>query len=800
MDDECVSSKDIAVKKNFFKKNETFLEVDKEVNVIPLIVFDEMGLAEISKNKPLKVLHSLLETDNDEVAFIGLSNWRLDASKMNRGVFLARPDLDKQDLETTAEVIYKSYLEEQSNSIDEFSNNKKINLIKSVAFAYYSYKEKLKAYSYSEFHGARDFYHLIKQISEGIVRTNIFSIDAAISIVQKAFERNFQGLGHNNTVDIKKDFKSIYTHEFNFGNDTSTLDLISANLSDLNARYLMLIVKNNSSATFILDNHLRNNFKNKSVTFVGSRFKNDLKEEEYFFRKLSDIIMYMEKGWTIIMQDMEQIYGGLYDLFNQNFTITAGKKKNCRIALGSIINPLCYVHDDFKCIILDNEDMIDQREPPFLNRFEKYYLNFESLLTKLQLNVIYKLKNWIDALLELNVPSQKLYLAKGNVIANYSNESLTSLVIYHYEKLKANNLTDEELEVMLIKCCKECLIKNCSNFAILVSKQSKMASRDKPEQIEFMEQYTKLFKGNSNLMNYLNNLFKQNESFKSVVYTFDNVVKPIELEGEFEQIQIGEINSEKDLNDRITTAYASKKCKLIILRLDAEKDKQHLSLIKFLIDKIELDSAIKKQICLIIHLNFKISIELDQKLNFFNLSYLSGWDQIMMDSLDDKMSDIVDFVNFSLKEILIDKEFIKVEQRINDLILNSLNKFCYVDAENKKDYPIFNDKIKNYKINLLKFFDSSSENELTRNVIKFISEKTMNQIKEKMDDNIEDWTLKIITDSELFKFNFKIKVLLEHLTLSIVEKYFIKVFYSIERYFPFESLFSHGISPDLGKK
>ena len=52
-----------------------------------MIFFDEMGLAEYSPNNPLKVIHSELEYDLNEgdnkVAFVGISNWRLDASKMN---------------------------------------------------------------------------------------------------------------------------------------------------------------------------------------------------------------------------------------------------------------------------------------------------------------------------------------------------------------------------------------------------------------------------------------------------------------------------------------------------------------------------------------------------------------------------------------------------------------------------------------------------------------------------------------------------------------------------------------------
>ena len=55
--------------------------------VIPVVLLDEVGLAEISKHNPLKVLHSLLEPafgETAKVAVVGISNWALDAAKMNR--------------------------------------------------------------------------------------------------------------------------------------------------------------------------------------------------------------------------------------------------------------------------------------------------------------------------------------------------------------------------------------------------------------------------------------------------------------------------------------------------------------------------------------------------------------------------------------------------------------------------------------------------------------------------------------------------------------------------------------------
>ena len=85
-------------------------ELDK---VISMVFIDEMGLAEHSSNNPLKVLHSELEYDLNEgrnkIAFVGISNWKLDASKMNRGIYLSIPEPDEKDLKSTSITIAESY-------------------------------------------------------------------------------------------------------------------------------------------------------------------------------------------------------------------------------------------------------------------------------------------------------------------------------------------------------------------------------------------------------------------------------------------------------------------------------------------------------------------------------------------------------------------------------------------------------------------------------------------------------------------------------------------------------------------
>ena len=76
-----------------------------------MIFFDEMGLEERSPNNPLKAIQSQLEYDDNEfkIAFIGIYNWKIDASKMNRCLILSKPDPDKEDLIITVDIIAKGF-------------------------------------------------------------------------------------------------------------------------------------------------------------------------------------------------------------------------------------------------------------------------------------------------------------------------------------------------------------------------------------------------------------------------------------------------------------------------------------------------------------------------------------------------------------------------------------------------------------------------------------------------------------------------------------------------------------------
>ena len=151
-----------------------------------MIYFDEMGLAEVSPNNPLKVIHSQLEYDEneDKVAFVGISNWTLDASKMNRGIYLAIPEPDEEDLQKTALTIAESYDNEISNTYADFFRN--------LASTYYHYKLILNVNNkFQEFHGTRDFYNLIKNATNLIRENNEIDENLLTQIGISSFRKKF---------------------------------------------------------------------------------------------------------------------------------------------------------------------------------------------------------------------------------------------------------------------------------------------------------------------------------------------------------------------------------------------------------------------------------------------------------------------------------------------------------------------------------------------------------------------------------------------------------------------------------
>ena len=219
-------------KLNYYKGKEEY----KNKLPISMILFDELGLAEKSESNPLKVLHSKLEYSGctEGVSFIGISNYSLDAAKVNRAMNLSVPNLESHidQLNETISSIVESISEElKNNKIFEYLSRayyeykNELRLIKElIALKEYNeeikgidrnalfneikikkeYKNKLRKEKKitEDFHSNRDLYYYIRGIASRIAKLDSFDEVEVKRIINNCIERNFGGIEYEIDIDF----------------------------------------------------------------------------------------------------------------------------------------------------------------------------------------------------------------------------------------------------------------------------------------------------------------------------------------------------------------------------------------------------------------------------------------------------------------------------------------------------------------------------------------------------------------------------------------------------------------------
>ena len=215
-----------------------------------MILFDELGLAEKSETNPLKILHSKLEFagKDENISFIGISRYSLDAAKLNRFIILSVQNSD----EKVDQLLINSKAIIENISEDLYKNQKQIFDI--LIKTYYEYKNTLyfikellvykqmnqqnieseelidlTKFEFSEirrmkkfrnlfkkektinldFHGNADLYNLIKGVAIEVGSLKTSDQIEIKDIVEKYIERNFGGIDYEIAIDFKFSFEEI---------------------------------------------------------------------------------------------------------------------------------------------------------------------------------------------------------------------------------------------------------------------------------------------------------------------------------------------------------------------------------------------------------------------------------------------------------------------------------------------------------------------------------------------------------------------------------------------------------------
>ncbi|KAK3713136.1 hypothetical protein QZH41_001215 [Actinostola sp. cb2023] len=622
----------------------------KSEDVLPVVLLDEIGLAEISKFNPLKVLHRLLEPGEGklpDVAVVGISNWALDAAKMNRAIHLSRPEPDEDDLYDTGLSIRHAQI---STSGGYLTRSTKFQ-IKCLAEAYYEYQSKQK---HDNFHGLRDYYSMVKclDISRNSQENN--------EKIQRAMQRNFGGISTG-----KRELETAFLQKLKVHQPVGDVmefpvtELIRDNLKDEMARHLMIITSGDS-AIGILDQTLKDLNKEK-ITIFGSRFEED-RSADYNHRILSRIILCMERNCILILRDLESIYGSLYDMLNQNYIVVGGKK-NCRVALGAFSNPMCQVDDGFRCIVLVDEDRVDYADPPFLNRFEKQLLRFSDVLNANQRQMIKDLSEWTESI--STIEGHETEFNEFDMFAGFHDDTLPSIVLFHSQD------SETPMDDVIARCKKD-LMSVAMPDAVIRSRNSMLCRVNDEEVNELYDDYFKL-PIHDGLKAFLRQSFEAydeegNESndMKILVMTHSSIHTDVsKCVEDLIHVQVEKLSffkSEKELSKRINHFWMESDASLLVVQCRPETDAPQMLLVKTIIEehrKSFINSlsheTSQKHVCIVIHLRRSVQTDDEVYHQLWQFNFLSGWEQVMIDALEKPSIQIKEMLEYTVIDVLQSK-------------------------------------------------------------------------------------------------------------------------------------------------
>ena len=162
------------------------------------------------ERESLKVLHYLLEghmSSAPNVAFVCITNHRLDAAKSNRCVSLLRPEPDMEELSCISNGVLGQKLQKDINGVELVCFKEQViemnEFSKRMCSCYMDLMKDTGRFSFFvEFFGLRDFIHFLKFLRRNApaVKDSILHITEQVFL--NALERNFNGIDKENFANM----------------------------------------------------------------------------------------------------------------------------------------------------------------------------------------------------------------------------------------------------------------------------------------------------------------------------------------------------------------------------------------------------------------------------------------------------------------------------------------------------------------------------------------------------------------------------------------------------------------------
>ncbi|CAF2743269.1 unnamed protein product, partial [Rotaria sp. Silwood2] len=710
-----------------------FAQVKGTPDLLPVIVFDEIGLAELSPHNPLKVLHAELEVEVCGFGFVGISNWRLDASKMNRALYLSVPEPDINDLSVAGRAISQAMT---SNIPNEE------NIIKSLAKAYHDLRTNLEGMQpdHENYFGLRDYYSLIKGIMRDLVTEN--DQTKIYEIIRRQLKINFDGILDSSFLLWQQFCYDINKEHLLNEYRCPTFDFLLDQALDVRSgRYLMLIADNESMIDYV-ERYICVHQQKKNIpirTLVGSSFPGDLLSsntyaEQYNYRILMDIILYAEMNVTLIMRQMGHLYDKLYDLFNQNYAVSA-KKQYCRIALGPLYHPRCLINDNFYCIVFIHKQDLDKCDPPFLNRFEKHYIEIQTLVHLQHQLLTRTLHAWLESLIPKNLG--KHFPLIQHLFVDYSPDRICNLVIKAFEQLNIHiddQQTDEQGAAILNYCREHLMHTSSFDLPVVLSLNSTSNNQmlinqyyDKHQSVTFKK--------------LIEQSLEKNQIESKIIYTYTQIFHQINIIPSVEEVKLGAFKTELEFTKKIKHHYqASTNIRLLLIRVDYHSEQQHILSLKHILLNQHVSKS-NRGVWILFHLQRNLLNQVNNDILF------NDWSVYMIDDLHDR--ELISRDNLehpSYFNLVLQPKYRLSRCAFDRLVDQSLSKFRYRVFQTNFEGRIIQRRKEHFE-QLIKPYDNSTINNLHLRSI--VEKYFMNLIEKNIlpaNAGFKDWRLDLLTN------------------------------------------------------
>ena len=387
-------------------------------------------------------------TISDSISFVSIANWRLDLSKMSRCLYVTRSDPAAEVLQKTAREILDYSIKVRIRGLASTSFTADSELMNKIheeadrlGSVYFEFRKGTyksfdvghrgitsnpqsdyfktfikQMFDHRHFFCLRDFYHLCKHVGRRVLLLTSDDQELTCRMVCSCIDTNFSGnvarLEYQHYTEHKpssvmfkekyleqykrdkrhrEDFGRFVSHEF-FKEHALVYASIENSLRRRDNRFLMVFVENQLSRRLVkqrLTATFKQLFPDKQVeTLRGSQFTSDNLSSRYTKTLIESLKHHVMAGNQVFMEDMDDSYATLYDLFNQNFELS-NNQKFCNVTYEDKIDSFP-IHDNFRCVVVKfKREMVQSQNKgknlemllpsPLLNRLEKHIVDFSDV-------------------------------------------------------------------------------------------------------------------------------------------------------------------------------------------------------------------------------------------------------------------------------------------------------------------------------------------------------------------------------------------------------------------------------------